>query len=199
MSTILAADKKKPGSGSGRSAGPSRIRENQIFVRNLSFDVTEEHLVAAFEDIGPVKHAAVTVDPATKKSKGFGFITFSLPEDAALAVNKMNGKFLKGRDMKLELAIRKGKDENDDKRGGKGESDNRAAVNNNNNNNNNNNSSSSSSSSSSSNGNVSSSGKSITSYPAISGVMVTTGLHTQAVFDEFTEFLPDLIKSAVHK
>ena len=45
----------------------------QIFVRNLSFETTDEDLVKTFEGYGPLKHAAITVD-AQGKSKGFGFV-----------------------------------------------------------------------------------------------------------------------------
>ena len=57
----------------------SETKENQIFVRNLSYDVTSDDLLHLFEEFGPVKNAtvvpAVAVDGDTKSSnRGFGFV-----------------------------------------------------------------------------------------------------------------------------
>lgn len=54
--------------------GRKLLRENQIFVHNLSFDVKENDLLVAFESFGPIKHVSVALD-GESKSKGFGFVT----------------------------------------------------------------------------------------------------------------------------
>jgi RNA recognition motif-containing protein len=51
-------------------AGKNR---KQIFIRNLSFDVTKDDLLKAFEEFGPLKNVSI----ATKKdgsAAGFGFV-----------------------------------------------------------------------------------------------------------------------------
>lgn len=48
--------------------------EKQLFVRNLSYDTTEEDLVHVFEGVGPLKNVSIAVDSKSKRSKGFGFV-----------------------------------------------------------------------------------------------------------------------------
>lgn len=48
--------------------------EKQLFVRNLSYETTEEDLVQVFEGVGPLKNVSIAVDSESKRSKGFGFV-----------------------------------------------------------------------------------------------------------------------------
>ncbi|KAI5801496.1 ribosome biogenesis protein Nop4 [Peziza echinospora] len=77
---------------------------NTLFVRSLAFTTTAESLTTHFSFVAPVKHAYVVLDPATKKSRGFGFVTFAEDEDAKNAVDQFNGKELDGRKLKVEIA-----------------------------------------------------------------------------------------------
>lgn len=58
-----------------------------------------------FEPFGPVKHVTVASD-ANGKSKGFGFVTFAITDDALKAVQNLQQVELKGRIIKLEVALR---------------------------------------------------------------------------------------------
>eukprot|EP01038_Epipyxis_sp_PR26KG_P011284 gene11284-15138_t len=78
------------------------VKENQLFIRNLSFQTTDEDLLHCFESFGPIKHASIS--KAKDASKGFGFVKFSLGEDAAKALSERQGYELKGRKLQLELA-----------------------------------------------------------------------------------------------
>ena len=82
----------------------------QVFVRNLSYSTTTEELLALFEAEGPIKHGEVVVDAKTGASRGFGFVKFSLPEDATNAVAKLQGANLGGRKIMVELAVKKARE-----------------------------------------------------------------------------------------
>ena len=88
-----------------------------IYVGNLSYEVTEEDLKEAFEVFGEVETVKVLKDYDTGRSKGFGFVEMSNNADAQSAINGLNDKELKGRTLKVNTA--RPRTEN---RGGRGRS-----------------------------------------------------------------------------
>ncbi|KAI8870768.1 hypothetical protein GQ42DRAFT_114488, partial [Ramicandelaber brevisporus] len=68
-----------------------------LFIKNLHATVSHTDLFAAFKAYGYIHTARINIDEATNKSKGTGVVTFSTPEDAAKALNAMNGKEIKGK------------------------------------------------------------------------------------------------------
>ena len=86
-----------------------------IYVGNLSYEVTEEDLKEAFEVFGEVETVKVLKDYDTGRSKGFGFVGMSNNADAQSAINALNDKELKGRTLKVNTA--RARTEN---RGGRG-------------------------------------------------------------------------------
>jgi len=85
-----------------------------IYIGNLSFDVTEQDLRQAFEAFGEVTSANIINDKFTGHSKGFGFIEMSAKEQAQAAIAGMNGKEMKGR----ALNVNEARPRNDDRGGG---------------------------------------------------------------------------------
>ena len=85
-----------------------------IYVGNLVFDVSEDDLRGAFEGFGEITEVRLIMDKFSGKSKGFGFIEMPSKEEALKAIEEMNGKEFKGRDLKVNEA----KPKND--RGGRG-------------------------------------------------------------------------------
>ncbi|HUH01366.1 MAG TPA: RNA-binding protein, partial [Kofleriaceae bacterium] len=85
---------------------------SKLFVGGLSWDTDDASLAAAFERFGPVTEAKVITDRETGRSRGFGFVTFDAPADAATAVQEMDGTELDGRTVRVNVA--------EDKRGGGG-------------------------------------------------------------------------------
>eukprot|EP00792_Barthelona_sp_PAP020_P005163 TRINITY_DN2531_c0_g1_i1.p1 TRINITY_DN2531_c0_g1~~TRINITY_DN2531_c0_g1_i1.p1 ORF type:complete len:772 (+),score=253.14 TRINITY_DN2531_c0_g1_i1:2081-4396(+) len=79
----------------------------KIFVRNLPFTMKNEEFETMFSNIGPVKRAYVIKNPETGDSKGFGFVEYSLPEDAASAMEEFQNKEIEGRKLKLEGALQR--------------------------------------------------------------------------------------------
>lgn len=75
-----------------------------IYVGNLSFDVTEDDLQKAFEAFGQVESAKVIRDMHTGMSRGFGFVEMPTETEAWAAIDDLNGAELKGRTIKVSKA-----------------------------------------------------------------------------------------------
>ena len=76
----------------------------KLFVGNLSFEVTQADLRAAFAVYGPVSSADIVVDRSDGRSKGFGFIEMAWQAHAVAAIQGLNGTDLKGRSINVSRA-----------------------------------------------------------------------------------------------
>ncbi|KAJ5113524.1 hypothetical protein N7456_002058 [Penicillium angulare] len=75
-----------------------------LFVRSLPLSATTESLAEHFSQSYVIKHATVITDPQTKKSKGFGFVTFADLEDAESALKELNGSDFGGKKIRVDYA-----------------------------------------------------------------------------------------------
>ena len=75
-----------------------------IYVGNISFQVSEEDLRAEFEKFGKVSKASIVKDKFSGKSKGFGFVEMPDMSEAELAIKKLDGASVKGRNLKVNEA-----------------------------------------------------------------------------------------------
>jgi len=75
-----------------------------IYVGNLSYEVTEEDLKAAFEAFGQVETVNIIKDKYSGQSKGFGFVEMSAKAEADSAIEGLNDTDLKGRTLKVNEA-----------------------------------------------------------------------------------------------
>jgi RNA recognition motif-containing protein len=75
-----------------------------IYVGNLSYEVTEEELQEAFEAFGQTESVRIIKDNYTGRSKGFAFVEMSSNADAQSAISGLNDKELKGRTLKVNTA-----------------------------------------------------------------------------------------------
>lgn len=75
-----------------------------IFVGNLSRDVTEEDLRAAFSAFGQVSKVTILKDKFSGEPRGFGFVEMPAKAEAQAAINGMNQKDLKGRALNVNEA-----------------------------------------------------------------------------------------------
>jgi len=73
-----------------------------IYVGNLSRQTTEEKLNEAFAAFGAVESVRIVKDAASGESKGFGFVTMPVDDEAQAAITGMNGKDLDGQTIKAE-------------------------------------------------------------------------------------------------
>ena len=76
----------------------------KLFVGSISFDSTEESLKQKFEEIGTVVSAKIIFDRFSGRSKGFGFVEMENEEDAAKAIEELNGSQLDGREIVVNEA-----------------------------------------------------------------------------------------------
>jgi RNA recognition motif-containing protein len=75
-----------------------------IYVGNLSYEVTQEDLQEAFAGFGQVESVKVVQDNYTGRSKGFGFVEMRDSAEAHTAIDGLDGKELKGRALKVDKA-----------------------------------------------------------------------------------------------
>ncbi len=75
-----------------------------IYVGNLSYEVTEENLKEAFEAFGEVNTVKIIKDNYTGRSKGFGFVEMPSKVEAQSAIEGLNRKDLKGRSLNVSEA-----------------------------------------------------------------------------------------------
>ncbi len=75
-----------------------------IFVGNLSRDVTEEDLRTAFSAFGQVSKVTILKDKFSGEPRGFGFVEMPAKAEATAAINGMNQKDLKGRALNVNEA-----------------------------------------------------------------------------------------------
>jgi len=75
-----------------------------IYVGNMSGDVTEEDLQEAFGAYGQVSSAKVIKDKYSDVSRGFGFVEMPAKAEAEAAISGMNGAELKGQTLTVNEA-----------------------------------------------------------------------------------------------
>ncbi len=77
----------------------------KLYVGNLNFKTTENALRAAFENGGrKVTEVAIVSDKMTGRPRGFAFVRMGSPEDAAAAIQELNGADLDGRPLRVNEA-----------------------------------------------------------------------------------------------
>ncbi len=75
-----------------------------IYVGNLAWGMTDDDLKSSFEEFGEVTSAVIIKDKFTGRSRGFGFVEMTSEEAGEKAVAALNGKDLKGREVKVNKA-----------------------------------------------------------------------------------------------
>ena len=76
----------------------------EIYVGNLSYDLTEDQLRKEFEAFGKVNSARIITNKFNGKSKGFGFVHMPERAEADAAVAALNDKEILGRKLKCNEA-----------------------------------------------------------------------------------------------
>lgn len=82
-----------------RSPAPSGL-----LVRNISLDARPEDLRISFERFGPIKDIYLPKDYYTGEPRGFGFVKYLHPEDAADAKERLNHTVIGGHDIQIVFA-----------------------------------------------------------------------------------------------
>ncbi|RPJ55852.1 MAG: RNA-binding protein [Dehalococcoidia bacterium] len=79
-----------------------------IYVGNLSYEVTEADLKTEFEAFGEVTSVTIIKDNYSGQSKGFGFVEMPKLTEGQAAITGLNSKQLKGRPITVNGARPKG-------------------------------------------------------------------------------------------
>uniref|UniRef100_A0A0D9X7G7 RRM domain-containing protein n=1 Tax=Leersia perrieri TaxID=77586 RepID=A0A0D9X7G7_9ORYZ len=96
-----------------RGRGRSRSRDddlrnpgNNLYVTGLSTRVTEEDLEKFFSKEGKVQSCHVVLDPRTKESRGFAFVTMDTVEDARRCIKYLHRTVLEGRLVTVQKSLK---------------------------------------------------------------------------------------------
>jgi len=76
----------------------------KLYVGNLAYGVTDEALEQMFAAYGAVTSAQVIMDRETGRSKGFGFVEMGSDQEAAAAIQALNGTQSGGRSLTVNEA-----------------------------------------------------------------------------------------------
>ena len=73
------------------------LEHGRLFIRNLSYNVTEADIQDLFSQYGALSETYLPVDPVTQCSIGFGFVTFMFSENACQALSELDASIFMGR------------------------------------------------------------------------------------------------------
>jgi len=76
----------------------------RLYVGNLAYSTTDDGLRTRFSEFGNVVGATVVIDRMSGRSRGFGFVEFSTPEEGQKAIEGMNGVDVDGREIVVNAA-----------------------------------------------------------------------------------------------
>ena len=76
----------------------------KILVRNLERSITEQELLELFQPFGQVESCVLVLDPASGKSKGFGFVEMTYAREAIKAIKGLNTLKVKGMGIRVKPA-----------------------------------------------------------------------------------------------
>ncbi|KAK3084206.1 hypothetical protein FSP39_010039 [Pinctada imbricata] len=94
-----------------------KIQSGRLYLRNLPYVCTEEDLENLFKSYGPITEVHVPIDSLTKKTKGFAFVTFMIPEHAVRAFSALDGTSFMGRMLHILPAKEKKEEDFDNSEG----------------------------------------------------------------------------------
>lgn len=77
---------------------------SKLYVGGLPYATTDAELGAHFGGAGSVTSATIIKDKMTGRSKGFGFVEMSSPEEAEKAISMFDGQDFGGRKLTVSMA-----------------------------------------------------------------------------------------------
>jgi len=95
-----------------RESAIDKAKFNNVFVKNLADSTSDDELKTIFGEFGTITSAVVMRD-GDGKSKCFGFVNFENADDAARAVEALNGKKFEDKEWYVGKAQKKSERENE--------------------------------------------------------------------------------------
>ncbi|MBA0599265.1 hypothetical protein Gorai_005495 [Gossypium raimondii] len=83
-----------------------KLKASNLYVKNLNDSIDDKRLQEVFGRFGRITSARV-MRLENGRSKGFGFVCFSSPEEATAALHGLNGTFFEGKFLYVAVAQRK--------------------------------------------------------------------------------------------
>ncbi|KAJ8420884.1 hypothetical protein Cgig2_021819 [Carnegiea gigantea] len=83
-----------------------KLQGANLYLKNLDDSINDEKLRELFSEFGTITSTKIMLD-SNGVSKGSGFVSFSTPEEAARAINEMNGKIIGRKPLYVAVAQRK--------------------------------------------------------------------------------------------
>jgi len=96
-------DKKNENDNENEEELPSNVYE-ELFVRNIGYDTTQEGLADYFAKYGDVEESKIVTDKNTGKSRGFGFLKFYEKRAAYNAMKDADNIIVDGRSLQIRYS-----------------------------------------------------------------------------------------------
>lgn len=94
----------------GQPINDELLDRKTLFVRSIPLDVTNDQLSDFFSQFAPVRHAVIVNDDE-KKSRGFGFVSFTSDDDTLAALQQAKKAKLNDRLLRVDVAKRRDRKE----------------------------------------------------------------------------------------
>lgn len=91
------------------SRGSANDRFTKIYVGNLNYEMDEAGIYKLFTKFGKVGKIEVIKDKKTQRSKGIAFLQMFNREHAENSIQKLNGRVVGGRTLKVSVALERPK------------------------------------------------------------------------------------------
>ncbi len=104
---VRTSSPRTAGRRSERITTPGNV---ELYVGNLPYDLSEDELNALFTKYGKIVAARIITNKFNNKSKGYAFVTMADASGAQSAVDALNGKDIKGRQLVVNEAKAKSRE-----------------------------------------------------------------------------------------
>jgi multiple RNA-binding domain-containing protein 1 len=82
----------------------AELDEGRVFFWNLDYSTNEDELYELCKKYGEISQVHIPIDPNSKKSKGYGYVLFMIPENAEQAIKELNNSIFQGRLIYAKMA-----------------------------------------------------------------------------------------------